>query len=46
MYGRPDKGIKRLALHSESLSIKHPYTKENMTFKSEFPTYFKTLLKG
>ena len=46
MYGRPDKGIKRLALHAESLTIKHPYSKEYMTFKSEFPAYFKTLLKG
>ncbi len=45
MYGKQDKGIKRLALLAETLLIKHPYTKEEMTFKARFPTYFKTLIK-
>lgn len=45
MYGKPDKGIKRLALHAETLTINHPFTKEEMTFKAKFPAYFKTLIK-
>ena len=45
MYGVKDKGIKRLTLHAASLSILHPYTKEKMTFETEIPSYFKTLVK-
>lgn len=45
VYGIANKGIKRLALHSVSLTIKHPSTEEEMTFKTEIPGYFKTLLK-
>ncbi|MCF6359981.1 MAG: RluA family pseudouridine synthase [Cyclobacteriaceae bacterium] len=45
MYGRSDKNAKRLALHAETLSIKHPYTKEIMTFTASFPSYFRTLIK-
>ncbi len=44
MYGRTDKGIKRLALHAASLTISHPLTNEKMIFKSEVPIYFKTLV--
>jgi tRNA pseudouridine32 synthase/23S rRNA pseudouridine746 synthase/23S rRNA pseudouridine1911/1915/1917 synthase len=44
MYGRPDKGIKRLALHAASLTISHPLTNEKMIFKTEVPLYFKTLV--
>ncbi len=46
MYGKKEKGIKRLALHAGSLTILHPYTKEKMTFTTEIPAYFKTLLKS
>ncbi len=46
MYGNPDKGIKRLALHAETLTIKHPYTKEYITFKAEFPSFFKSIIKN
>lgn len=42
MYG--EKGAKRLALHSFSLSIIHPFTKKEMTFETEIPLYFKTLV--
>ena len=42
MYSKPVKGIKRLTLHSASLTITHPYTKEPMTFESRMPTYFDT----
>jgi 23S rRNA pseudouridine1911/1915/1917 synthase len=44
-YGKPDKGIKRLALHAASLTLVHPKTKEKMVFKAKAPAYFKTLLK-
>ena len=46
MYGKIDKGIKRLALHAASLTISHPFTKELMIFKSEPPLYFKTLMNN
>ncbi|MFT5723318.1 MAG: RluA family pseudouridine synthase [Bacteroidia bacterium] len=45
MYGTPDKGIKRLALHATSLTIRHPITQKEMTFETETPPYFKTLIK-
>jgi len=44
MYGEKDKGAKRLTLHSYSLSILHPYTKKEMTFQTEIPLYFKSLV--
>jgi tRNA pseudouridine32 synthase/23S rRNA pseudouridine746 synthase/23S rRNA pseudouridine1911/1915/1917 synthase len=44
MYGKKDKGIKRLALHAASLTISHPFTKEKITFETELPLYFKTLI--
>jgi RluA family pseudouridine synthase len=43
-YGKPDKGIKRLALHAASLTLVHPETKEKMVFEAKTPAYFKTLL--
>lgn len=45
VYGTKDKSIKRLALHSASLTILHPRTKEKMVFETELPPYFKTLVK-
>jgi tRNA pseudouridine32 synthase/23S rRNA pseudouridine746 synthase/23S rRNA pseudouridine1911/1915/1917 synthase len=45
VYGKTDKGIKRLALHAASITILHPYTKEKMTFETELPVYFKTIMK-
>jgi len=44
MYGKIDKGIKRLTLHAASLTILHPGTKERMTFNTPIPAYFNTLL--
>ena len=44
MYGKKEKSIKRLALHAASLTILHPYTKEELTFKTKVPTYFKSLV--
>jgi len=45
IYGYLDKGIKRLALHAASITISHPYTRKNMTFETEPPIYFKTVMK-
>lgn len=46
IYGLPDKGVKRLTLHSASLTITHPVSKKEMTFRTEMPGYFKMLLVG
>ena len=43
-YGKKDPGIKRLMLHAKSLTILHPFTKEKMTFETEVPAYFKSLV--
>lgn len=43
-YGKKEKGIKRLTLHAASLTILHPHTKEKLTFKTEIPAYFESLL--
>ena len=43
-YGKPDKGVKRLALHAACLTLVHPTTKEKMVFEAKVPSYFKTLL--
>ena len=45
IYGVLEKGIKRLALHSKSLSIIHPFTKKALTFETEVPSYFYELVK-
>ncbi|GAB5407899.1 MAG: RluA family pseudouridine synthase [Balneolaceae bacterium] len=44
MYGKKEKGIKRLTLHAASLSINHPVTKERMTFETKIPEYFISLM--
>lgn len=46
IYGMADKGMKRLALHSASLTITHPFTHKEMSFTTEIPLYFKTLVKS
>jgi tRNA pseudouridine32 synthase/23S rRNA pseudouridine746 synthase/23S rRNA pseudouridine1911/1915/1917 synthase len=45
IYGVPEKGIKRLALHSKSLSLIHPFTRKVLTFETDVPSYFYELLK-
>jgi tRNA pseudouridine32 synthase/23S rRNA pseudouridine746 synthase/23S rRNA pseudouridine1911/1915/1917 synthase len=45
IYGIPEKGIKRLALHSYSLILIHPFTKKKMTFETEVPAYFYQLVR-
>ncbi len=43
-YGKKGIGIKRLTLHAASLTISHPYTGTEMTFETEIPGYFHSLL--
>lgn len=45
-YGKRAPGIKRLTLHAASLTIKHPFTKEPMTFETKSPPYFNYLLRN
>lgn len=45
-YGAQQKGLKRLCLHSASLSLRHPRTKAEMRFRTEAPDYFKLLTRG
>ena len=45
VYGEKSVGIKRLALHSAKLCIRHPHTNEEMTFEASTPSYFKQLIK-
>jgi tRNA pseudouridine32 synthase/23S rRNA pseudouridine746 synthase/23S rRNA pseudouridine1911/1915/1917 synthase len=44
-YGEVTKGIRRLMLHAASISIVHPHSKERMTFATEVPAYFESLIK-
>lgn len=44
MYGNNEKGKQRLALHSACLTIQHPQTKKEITFKTGVPECFKSLL--
>jgi RluA family pseudouridine synthase len=43
-YGKAGDKFRRLALHSKSISFKHPSTGEQMTFESKVPAYFHNLL--
>jgi len=45
-YGVRGKGIKRMTLHSASITIVHPYSKETVTFKTRVPAYFKSLMRS
>jgi len=45
-YGDKNKSFKKLTLHSASLTLTHPYSKEKMTFISLVPAYFELLVKG
>jgi RluA family pseudouridine synthase len=44
MYGKDEKGKQRLALHSASLTICHPETKKEISFKTGIPDFFKGLM--
>jgi len=43
-YGKED-GYRRLALHSKSISFKHPADGREMTFEAKLPDYFKELFR-
>jgi len=43
-YGRKDKSHTRLALHARSISFKHPFSGERLTFEAEVPAYFEKLV--
>jgi RluA family pseudouridine synthase len=43
-YGKTNDGYSRLALHSKSISFKHPTRGEQMTFKTKVPNYFNKLI--
>jgi tRNA pseudouridine32 synthase/23S rRNA pseudouridine746 synthase/23S rRNA pseudouridine1911/1915/1917 synthase len=45
-YGVKEPTIKRLTLHSASITLIHPYSKEQMTFETKVPAYFESLLRG
>ncbi len=44
IYGIKDDGAKRLMLHASTLTILHPFSKVEMTFKAEIPASFNSLL--
>jgi RluA family pseudouridine synthase len=45
-YGQKGKGVKRLMLHSASLTITHPYSKTEMTFDTKVPAHFNALVSA
>ena len=45
-YGKAHDDYKRLALHSKSISFKHPVTGKQMTFETRLPAYFHNLMKN
>jgi len=45
-YGRKIREHKRLALHAYFLFLTHPYNGKALTFQTEVPGYFKSLLGG
>jgi len=45
-YGGKAKNIKRLTLHATTLTMLHPFTKEEMTFESKVPGYFYSLVSS
>lgn len=44
VYGKDDKSFKRLALHSATMTLIHPFTHKELAFKTEIPSYFRTLI--
>ena len=45
-YGKAKNGDTNLALHSKSISFRHPSGGEKMTFEAKLPNYFHKLLKN
>lgn len=44
-YGIKERGSKKLTLHALSLTLVHPHTKEEMTFKAPVPSHFDSFFK-
>lgn len=45
-YGKAHDDYKRLALHSKSISFKHPVTGKQLVFETRLPPYFHNLMKN
>ena len=43
-YGKEDRDHARLALHARSISFKHPFIEQQLTFESQVPVYFNQLV--
>ncbi len=43
-YGKEDDSQPRMALHARSISFKHPFSGKQLTFESEVPLFFATLV--
>lgn len=43
-YGKGQKRYQRLALHARSITFKHPFTGEQLSFNSTMPAFFNTLI--
>ena len=43
-YGQEDLDHTRLALHARSISFKHPFSGQQLTFESPVPVYFNQLV--
>ncbi len=43
-YGNREKAYKRMALHALAITIKHPVSGRQCTYKTEIPVYFSTLV--
>ena len=43
-YGKEDRDHTRLALHARSISFKHPFSGQQLTFESQVPVYFNQLV--
>ena len=43
-YGKGDRDHTRLALHAISISFKHPFFGQQLTFESQVPVYFNQLV--
>lgn len=45
VYGTQEKGIRRLALHAFSLTLRHPVTQKEMSFETEVPLFYKAMIR-
>lgn len=43
-YGERDKYTRKLALHAAALTLRHPHTREEMTFEADLPKHFEVLV--